>query len=237
MALDLSKMKFSNSDLKKEIILPTKLTPELAEETGLHIGDGSMNFYSNKNYYGGLYSLRGHIHDDVRHYDSRIKYLYQKLYNLKLNLRKNKCTGVYGFQEWSDCIVNFKSLILGLPLGKKSNVKIPYSLFNKREYIISVIRGIFDTDGCVYLEPRNKKLYPRIQIGTISFILSEQLKENISKLGFRVTKVVQKRKYENWNTLYVLYIRGDKMFKKWFKLIKPKNQKYQDKYDKYIKQL
>ena len=41
-----------------------KITPELAEEVGWHIGDGSMNFYKGK----GLYQLRGHIEDDKEHY-------------------------------------------------------------------------------------------------------------------------------------------------------------------------
>ena len=45
------------------------VTEELAEETGLHIGDGSMNFYKNKGELKGLYQLRGHMTDDKEHYD------------------------------------------------------------------------------------------------------------------------------------------------------------------------
>ena len=44
--------------------VPTEITEELAEETGWHIGDGSMNFYCNQGKLKGLYSLRGHIVDD-----------------------------------------------------------------------------------------------------------------------------------------------------------------------------
>ena len=68
---------------KSQIILPGELTSELAEETGIHIGDGSMNFYKARNKLKGLYQLRGHINDDKEHYDKRIKYLYKKIYGHK----------------------------------------------------------------------------------------------------------------------------------------------------------
>lgn len=97
--------------------------------------------------------------------------LYLKLYNLKISLREMKNDGVYGFQIWSNALVNFKNKILGLPLGKKLNIKIPDIFMNK--FSVDVVRGVFDTDGCLYLEKKNNKLYPRIQITNISEILIE----------------------------------------------------------------
>jgi len=233
MILDTLNVKFSNTDLRRELIVPERITSELAEETGLHIGDGSMNFYFNKNHYEGKYSLRGHIFDDVKHYNSRIKILYETLYNLKPNISKMESTGVCGFQIWSSCIVRFKHNILGLPLGNKINIKIPNYLINKK-YIIDVIRGIFDTDGCIYLEPKNHKLYPRVQIGTISINLAEQLRSSLLKLGFRVTEFIENRKDKGWNNLHVLSIRGESMVKKWFDIIKPANPKHVRRYDLYL---
>ena len=64
MKFNLSKIKFSKSDLNKNITLPKRITADLAEEIGLHIGDGSMNIYKKK----GLFQLRGHIRDDKKHY-------------------------------------------------------------------------------------------------------------------------------------------------------------------------
>ena len=55
-----------------EIIIPEKITEDLAEESGLHIGDGSMGLYNNGNYLMGVYSLRWHIKDDREHYDKFI---------------------------------------------------------------------------------------------------------------------------------------------------------------------
>lgn len=224
---------FSNPDLKKEIILPEKLTLELSEETGLHIGDGSMNFYRNQNRLIGFYQLRGHIRDDKKHYDTRIKELYQILYNLNPKIREMKSTGVYGFQIWSDALVNFKYKVLGLLLGNKLDIKISKLFFKKKDFLVSIIRGIFDTDGCVYLEFKNKKLYPRVEFKTVSPVLSEQIKKILFLLGLRATKYALVRKEQNWNTLYTVAIRGDRMINRIFKLIQPANPKHISKFEYY----
>ena len=233
MKLDTSKIKFSNSDFKRNLILPERLTPELAEETGLHIGDGSMSFYPKHKPFGGMYSLRGHIHDDKEHYETRIKEIYKFVFNLDIPMREMKITSVYGFQMWTNGLVNFKHKILNLPLGNKINITIPKQFIDNK-YIIDVIRGIFDTDGCIYLAQRGGKLYPRIQIGTISKQLSEQLINSLLKLGFRATRVIDIKRNENWNPLHTIYLRGDKMLKKWMETIAPNNQKFIAKFEYYL---
>ncbi len=132
---------------KEEIFFPEEMTPDLAEEVGLHLGDGSMNYYSGK----GLYQLRGHMEDDKSHYISRIKPLYKLLFNIDISLRDMPSTRVFGFQIWSDKLVNFKKNILGLPVGPKHDFLIPSVIVGNDEFSRSFIRGFFDTDGCLYL--------------------------------------------------------------------------------------
>lgn len=226
MKFNLSKIKFSKSDIKKNIILPKRITPDLAEEIGLHIGDGSMNIYSNK----GLFQLRGHIKDDKEHYQTRIKELYKKLYNLDVSIREMKSTGVIGFQIWSDAIVNFKNKILGLPLGKKSNIEIP-KIINNKELFYSFIRGLFDTDGCLYIENKNGKPYPRIEIGTTSRPLCTQIISFLKKYGINAWYYEYKRKEANWNNLYTIALTGFSSLNKWFKEISPNNPKHIRKFE------
>lgn len=214
---------------KNKIILPSKISEELAEETGLHIGDGSMNFYNKK----GLYQLRGHITDDKMHYDTRISKLYKDLYNLDISLRKMKSTRVYGFQIWSNEMVLFKHKILKLPLGKKNTIKIPEIFTKKEEYLAALIRGIFDTDGTFYLEPKNNSLYPRIEITTISRQLYLQLIKYLKNLDFRTTGWVMKRKC--YKPAYRVTVRGRKMLNKWIKEISPKNPKFWLKFKYYLR--
>jgi len=214
--------------------IPKKISKELAEETGWHIGDGSMNTYKNRGKQKGFYQLRGHIEDDREHYEKRIKFLFKKLYNLDIKLREMPSTRVFGFQIWNDELVNFKKR-LGLCLGKKFEIEIPKIFLPEDELKKAVLRGIFDTDGGIYLEKKNNKLYPRLAITTISFKLSEQLLKSLNEIGLRTTRHSQfYPRGLNRKRTYVVVIRGVKMFHKFMKEISPKNSKHQRKYRKFL---
>jgi len=214
--------------------IPTDISLELAEEVGWHIGDGSMNFYRNRGKIKGFYQLRGHIEDDKKHYERRIKPLFEKLFGLKLNIREMPSTRVVGFQIWNDKLINFKKN-LGLPLGHKYKVKIPKVFLMKENIKKAVIKGIFDTDGGIYLQKKNNKIYPRVYITTISLILSKQLLELFSELGLRATRYSQLyNKKFNRKRSYIITIRGVEMFHKFIKEIEPKNPKHIKKYSDFL---
>ena len=139
-------------------------------------------------------------------------------------------TRVFGFQIWNDELVKFKQG-LGLPLGKKFNITIPKLFLTNEKLKIAIIRGIFDTDGCVYLEPKNNKLYPRMHIATISQKLGDDLLKILTDLGFRTTKYSQlSNKDFNRQRTYIISVRGTEMFEKFIKIIKPANPKHIRKY-------
>jgi intein/homing endonuclease len=221
MKFNLSKINFRKIDLAKGMILPEKITLDLAEEIGLHVGDGSMNFYSNK----GIFQLRGHIEDDKEHYLNRIKKLYKSLYNLDINIREMKSTGVIGFQVWSDALVDFKSKIIGLPLGWKNNITIP-KIINNKELFFAFMRGLFDTDGCLYIENKRGKPYPRIEIGTASENLCLQIVDLSKKYGLRSSYYKYERKEANWKTLHKVAFNGFYNLDKWKELIGSNNPKH-----------
>jgi len=213
---------------------PSNISNELAEEVGWHIGDGSMNFYKNSGKLKGIYQLRGHIEDDKEHYETRIRPLFEKLFGIKLSIRDMPSTRVVGFQIWNDDLVNFKKK-LGLPLGFKYNVKIPSNFLKNIELRKAVIRGIFDTDGGIYLQKKYGKLYPRLSITTISLELSEQLLKIFDEIGLRATRYSQL--YErgfNRKRAYIVGIRGVEMFHKFMKEISPKNPKHVKKYKVFL---
>jgi len=98
MNFDFSDIRLSEYEIQKGFRLPEKYTEFLAEEVGLHLGDGTMNFYPVRGNMKGSYSLRGHILDDREHYETRIKKLYKTIFNLNLSLREMKSTGFLGFK-------------------------------------------------------------------------------------------------------------------------------------------
>jgi len=214
------------------MIIPNNISSELAEETGWHIGDGSMNYYKNYGKLRGLYQLRGHIEDDKPHYIQRIKPIFEKLYDIKISLREMPSTRVFGFQIWNCDLVDFKKK-LGLPLGKKLDVSIPRIFLKNEEFQKAVIRGIFDTDGGIYLEKKNNKLYPRIEIRTISKRLAEQILNIFLSLNFRAT-MHESPARGNRQAIYLLCIRGVEMFHKFISEIHPNNPKHHAKYVKFL---
>lgn len=210
---------------------PDKITSELAEETGWHIGDGTMNFYKNHGKEIGLYQLRGHIEDDKPHYLMRVKPIFKNLYGADISLREMPSMRVFGFQIWSSDLVKFKQN-LGLTIGPKLDLIIPEKFLENNDLKISVLRGIFDTDGCIYFEHKNHKHYPRIEITTICKRLVEQLKNLFIELGLRAT--IHKSNYTikgNRKQAYRVVIRGEEMLEKFIKVIKPANQKHIAKYE------
>jgi intein/homing endonuclease len=210
-----------------------QVSEKLAEETGWHIGDGSMNFYKQKNKLKGVYQLRGHIIDDKQHYIKRIKPLFQILYNLKINLREMQSTGVFGFQIWNNDLVKFKKK-LGLPLGKKLDIAIPKIFLKNKRLKTAVLKGIFDTDGSIYLEKKNNKLYPRMYITTICPSLAKQLKEIFNELGLRATLYSELVKRGNRKKAFIITIRGERMFYKFIGVIKPQNPKHLLKFQRFL---
>ncbi len=213
---------------------PSKISSELAEEIGWHIGDGSMNFYKNRGKLKGFYQLRGHIEDDKEHYEKRIKYLFKKLFDIEIRIRDMPSTRVVGFQIWNDNLIEFKKKF-GLPLGKKYEIAIPKELLVNINLKKAVIKGLFDTDGGIYLERKNKKLYPRMYITTISLKLSEQLLKLFEEMGLRATRHSQLyNKKFNRKRSYIITIRGVKMFHKFMKEINPQNPKHQRKYESFL---
>lgn len=119
----------------------------------------------------------------------------------------------------------------GLKEGNKTTneVTIPNWIFSNERYIIRCIRGIFDTDGCVY---RKFSKYAQIQFkfgnnGTTSSVHSA-----VKKLNFLPTRIQQEKNGEfiHWK-FYI--IRQDRIAS-FFSIIKPQNEKHVRRYHKII---
>jgi archaeal flagellar protein FlaI len=199
-----------------------KLNANLAEETGIHIGDGSMNIYKWRKH---LYTVACHKIDDREYIDNYVLPLIKNIYN-KTPKPRPWSQGTYGFRICSIDIIKFKNKFLGLPLGKKKDIRIPEKIKNNKKLMKYLIRGLFDTDGSVTIWRRKNGLYPRIYFSNISEILVSEVRNYLLELGFKVTywKTIPKQK--NWNTAHKISINGYNMLYKWMKEIgfsNPKN--------------
>lgn len=203
--LNLNEIKFSKTDRVKNIRLPTEITKELAEETGIHLGDGCM--LDKRKYFSVKCNKK-----EEKYIANHIFPLYKKIYNI--NLKPSRRHNVSGFEIYSNSICEFKNKVLGIPYGKKINkIEIPEKVLatKNKDIYYAIIRGMFDTDGCVYLR---YKRYPIISITIKSKKLINQLKHMLDKLGY-IPSVYK----------WTITLNGPTMLKKWIKDIYSNNPK------------
>lgn len=213
LKLDNSKINFSKYDLIKGIKLPNKLTPELAEEVGMHFGDG---FLSSRRY---DYRLKGNPKDEREYYLDYIKPLFKELFNLDLNIKKYERS--FGFELYSQAFWEFKTKVLGIKSGKKYGITFPESMkVNNQKILASFIKGLFDTDGCVSFKTRYgyNQYYPVIALALTSKKLIRDVGEILFMLGFNPSV--------NYNGQYgIITLNGINAFKRYEELIGWSSQK------------
>ncbi len=134
-------------DIKRNIRIPEEIDEKLAEEIGIHIGDGNLYIIKNKDGSKSYkYTISGNLTNEYNYHVEYISKLMNDLYNIKgrFSLRKdrNNIDSVYK----SKTIVEFKNKILNLPIGSKTNIKIPKGVFKEKELEQKCMVGIIDTD-------------------------------------------------------------------------------------------
>jgi|TARA_Y100000034_G_scaffold135819_1_gene209304 hypothetical protein len=181
LKLDVSLIKPSKYDLERNIKIPTEMSSKLAEEIGMHFGDG---FLSSKRY---DYRLKGNPKDEKKYYIDYIKPLFKELYNIDVGLKESWKS--FGFELRSKAIWEFKTKILGIKSGKKYKITIPEILkVNNTEILAGFLRGLFDTDG--YLRFKSQygygKYYPTISLDLTSKEVIKEVALILKMFGFNI---------------------------------------------------
>ncbi|MEK6862065.1 MAG: hypothetical protein AABY07_08940 [Nanoarchaeota archaeon] len=194
------------------------------ELIGVIIGDGSI-LYNPKKY---LYRLEiaGNYTEDYKYFLKLSQIILEISGNKpKIRFREHKLGRSITLYIDNKNFVEYLINELQLPYGKKTfSVKIPDKFLSWR-YSRHIIRGIFESDGCLYFSKSkvNKyPTYPRIEIRTSSDKLKEQIvtilknkKFNVQTLKLRTNKI---------------YLSGEFMLKKWLNEIGINNPKNISKY-------
>ena len=231
--------KYSLRDVARNIKLPKKMTPELAEVLGIILGDGHLGYKKYKSSFTRNVSFHGSYLDDFDYYELEIKKLLKELFNIepvpKL-YRKNELYVGIGSKSIAEFIKN-----LGVPIGNKvENNKIPkFILESNKEIKRSFLRGIFDTDGSItFKKYKGYHSKPVINLPMKSEIFIFQLVELLNELGIDVVHYWEKYYYPKRDKLYSrrrLYINGKKKLAKFLDLIGFRNPKHLTKVRIYQK--
>lgn len=157
---------------------------DIYELIGFIIGDGHI-FY-NRAYRKYKLELAGNVSEDYDYFEKIKEFLMKKANNKpQFFIRRHKkgtslCLNLYD-KTFVDKIIK-----LGIPPGKKTfTINIPPKITKKQE--TSVLRGLFEADGCLYFSKSKKNkypTYPRVEIKTSSKKLLRQLKTILRKRGF-----------------------------------------------------
>ncbi len=192
------------------------MSSEEWELIGALLGDGFIHYKEGKRYTIGFV---GHPKNDAKYYNYLLNLIY-KHWNKKPEPKIRERALRVTIHSKKICQ---KLISLGLHYnkGKHRKAEIPEEAFDKKENLISIIRGVFDTDGTVFTSDKpGSPNYPSIEIELCSKKLIEQLKSSLEELGFRVTNISEYDPINpNADKKYTIGLHGRKNLENWLKTI------------------
>ena len=213
--------KFHKNNLKR-IKLPSK-NAKLAEFIGVILGDGHISNHEK------TYSIRiaGHSKDDKDYLKIYLAKLVEDLFHFKPSFHVGKSSNVIYLSIYGKELITFFSKMNLHPGNKVVNKStIPNWIWEKDLYLKRCIRGLFDTDACIYkLLPHWPGLF-QIQFKNKNFKLIRDARKALIRLGF----IVSKLRKPNRDGLLMLYITRKNEIKKYVHNIGFKNTKHQKRY-------
>ena len=200
---------------RKAIQLPTQGL-QLAEFMGIMIGDGSVGTYQ------ASVSLNAVTDEQYSYF---VVELIEKLFAIKPSLQHriaSNCTViVISSIELTEQLQRY-----GLPKGDKirAAIDIPSWILKNPALTAACLRGIFDTDGSIFLERHRIKdspyAYPRMAFVSASPPLVESIHKGLTTLGIYATRRGQRK----------VTIERFTDIDKYFKIVSSSNPKHLERY-------
>lgn len=207
MEFDLSKIEFSNKDIKRNIKIPKNLTKELAEFLGIMVGDGHVGSYKNK------YGKSPYIHYEIRiagnineydYYKYHVNKLIDSLFNVEFNLRKIINRNAVILSKDSKALYSFLTKVINLP-QRKIKISIPKQiLLGNKSIKSSFLRGYADADFSLSIKYKPKP-YPVISGTSISKEIMHQVSKMLLKFGIKNIVYCENKYYEKRKKTYITH--------------------------------
>jgi intein/homing endonuclease len=203
------------------------LSEDIAEIIGVIIGDGCISRYKTETESEHTVILiTGSWDNDSEYYKIFIQPTMQSFFGYSGRLYHRKDDDSARYWITNKYIVNW-FLNIGLPLSPKTDtIKIPNRLIENKKLAIACLRGIFNSDGCVFRRyskqyKNHSKLYSNyavIEIKVKSNELLNQIKEILSEIGIRTTIITKHTRTK----AFVMRITSQKDIAKFMKVVKPR---------------
>lgn len=167
---------------------------ELAELFGIILGDGHVEKIKigNKIRAYSVVITGDSIKDNI-YLSNYVSGLFKRLFGEEGNLRFSKESNSIHLKIYGKKIIEFIERKGIKPGNKKlNNQKIPDWILNNKKYLESCLRGLIDTDGCIYYISRNNR---NLRISFTSYIpkLLNEVRKSFIKLGFHPSKIIREK--------------------------------------------
>lgn len=202
------------------INIPSK-SPKLAEFIGIVLGDGSIT--------PNQVSITLNKFDD-RYFIKHVKNLFQELFKFDPSIYERKGENVVSLVVSRSKLVNFL-VSVGLKIGGKvrQQVRVPYWIEKSEKFTKSCLRGLFDTDGCFYVDKHYYK-------GKVYYNCAMNFtNRSLPVLFFFKTKLEQFDFHPTHNTKFSISLRREDEIIQYFQIIGSSNLKHQNKIKEYLK--
>ena len=222
MKFDISKIQYDGKDIRKKAKFYNKVNSRLAEIIGIVLGDGGLYQYHKNKYTVAVVFNKKEV--DYLNYVRNLLNSYFAPYIFSFFEDKHE----YKLHNNSIFVGSILSQA-GIKVGNKikNNVEIPGWIFHKK-YLKYAIRGLFDSDGCVY---RKYDDYAQIQFKFASYSLIKSVRTALIFLNFHPTKI-QKQINNKEKFDWKFYLSRQKEIESFFEEIKPSNIKHVERFNK-----
>lgn len=200
-----------------------KCKEDLAEIIGIMLGDGGIYYHK----LSGKYHLTVAFNKKETQYRDYVRELFEHYFQ-PYRFQMVELAHEFSVRNISVFIARYL-INQGLKAGNKTKlqVDIPRWIREDSRFMIRCVRGLFDTDGCVY---RKYGPYAQIQFKFASRPLAVSLRELLVLLGFAPThvKITPAKQFTHWK----FYLSRQNEIYQFFTRIMPKNEKHGERYKK-----
>lgn len=208
-----------------------KIDNAIYELLGVCLGDGCLSTYFSKYDKCKRYEVKftGNSNYDLQYYKNFLTPILKSKFNIRLSYRVRKdCNAINMDIHNKQVFMFFKDI--GMPIGdKKNKIMLPPKTFSlPKKSKAAILRGLLDTDGCIFARKDEEYKYPHLEIssGTLKFLL--QLKKLIRQFGIPA--------YVHWTNGHGgnVLLRGSKNVKLWMKQIGSSHPVIKERYNKWL---
>jgi len=156
---------------------PKKKNCKFAEFIGILLGDGSISIKQ--------YRVQITLNKNEINYALYISKIMSELFGIEPKIKFRKNENALDILVFSKQLVEFLIYEIGLALAPKWNRAILPKFYMRSNLDKYILRGYFDTDGCVAITNNNGIIYPRLEMKICPSPMRDSLIKILKRRKFR----------------------------------------------------